>query len=43
MKVRARRMVGRILFTALVAGIVLYTIFPFYWAIVSSLEQGSAL
>jgi trehalose/maltose transport system permease protein len=30
-------------FALLVAGIVLYTVFPFYWAIVSSLKQGTAL
>jgi trehalose/maltose transport system permease protein len=40
---RARRVAGRILFGLLVAVIVLYTLFPFYWAIVSSLKQGSAL
>ena len=33
----------RIGFAILVVGIVLYTVFPFYWAIVSSLKQGSAL
>jgi trehalose/maltose transport system permease protein len=33
----------RIGFALLVAGIVLYTVFPFYWAIVSSLKQGTAL
>ncbi|BDG05466.1 carbohydrate ABC transporter permease [Anaeromyxobacter oryzae] len=40
---RARRVVGRILFYLLVAVIVVYTVFPFYWAIVSSLKAGSAL
>jgi trehalose/maltose transport system permease protein len=39
----ARRIVGRILFYLLVAFIVVYTVFPFYWAIVSSLKAGSAL
>jgi len=41
--VRARRIVRRAGFYLLVAGIVAYTIFPFYWAIVSSLQAGSAL
>lgn len=40
---RARRVLGRIAFLLLVAGIVVYTVFPFYWAIVSSLKTGSAL
>ncbi len=40
---RARRKVGRALFYLLVAGILLYTLFPFYWAIVTSLRTGSAL
>ncbi|HYQ80089.1 MAG TPA: carbohydrate ABC transporter permease [Anaeromyxobacteraceae bacterium] len=40
---RARRVAGRALFALLVALIVLYTLFPFYWAIVSSLKAGSAL
>jgi trehalose/maltose transport system permease protein len=40
---RARRVVGRTLFYLLVAVIVAYTVFPFYWAIVSSLKEGSAL
>jgi len=39
----ARRLVGRFLFYLLVAAIVVYTVFPFYWAIVSSLKEGSAL
>jgi len=34
---------GRALFALLVASIVLYTVFPFYWAIVSSLKQGTGL
>ncbi len=38
-----RRALGRAGFAMLVAGIVVYTLFPFYWAIVSSLESGSAL
>src|SRR4051794_41867826 len=40
---RLRRLVGRLAFYALVAIIVLYTVFPFYWAIVSSLRTGSNL
>jgi trehalose/maltose transport system permease protein len=39
----ARRVVGRTLFYLLVAVIVVYTVFPFYWAVVSSLKEGSAL
>jgi len=38
-----RKAIGRFFFYLLVAGIVVYTVFPFYWAIVSSLKQGSAL
>jgi trehalose/maltose transport system permease protein len=34
---------GRVLFFLLVAAIVVYTVFPFYWAIVSSLKSGSGL
>ena len=33
----------RVLFYLLVAAIVAYTVFPFYWAIVSSLKSGSGL
>ncbi|HEU4383971.1 MAG TPA: carbohydrate ABC transporter permease [Anaeromyxobacteraceae bacterium] len=40
---RARRLVGWGFFALLVALIVFYTLFPFYWAIVSSLKAGSAL
>jgi len=40
---RARRIAGRIAFYLLVAVIVFYTVFPFYWAIVSSLKEGSGL
>jgi trehalose/maltose transport system permease protein len=39
----ARKVVGRTLFYLLVAAIIVYTVFPFYWAIVSSLKEGSAL
>jgi len=40
---RARAAIGRLFFYLLVAVIVVYTVFPFYWAIVSSLKSGSAL
>jgi trehalose/maltose transport system permease protein len=39
----ARRILGRALFWLLVAAILLYTVFPFYWAVVSSLKEGQAL
>ncbi len=39
----ARRIVGRVCFSLLVAALVVYTAFPFYWAVVSSLKEGSAL
>jgi trehalose/maltose transport system permease protein len=38
-----RRSLGRIGFYLLVAGIIFYAVFPFYWAIVSSLKTGSSL
>ena len=38
-----RRHLGRIAFYLLVAGIIFYAVFPFYWAIVSSLKTGSGL
>jgi len=40
---RVRKIAGRTLFYLLVAVIIVYTVFPFYWAIVSSLKEGSAL
>jgi ABC-type glycerol-3-phosphate transport system permease component len=40
---RAWRILGRIAFYLLLVVIVFYTVFPFYWAIVSSLKSGSAL
>jgi trehalose/maltose transport system permease protein len=40
---RLRKSLMRISFYFVVALIVLYTIFPFYWAIVSSLKSGSAI
>ena len=40
---RLRRLVGRLAFYVLVLIIVLYTVFPFYWAIASSLRTGSDL
>src|SRR5688572_31821735 len=38
-----RRRLGRIAFYLLIAGIIFYAVFPFYWAIVSSLKTGSSL
>lgn len=35
--------VGRILFYILIAFIILYTLFPFYWAVVSSLKTSSTV
>jgi trehalose/maltose transport system permease protein len=40
---RARRIAGRLLLYLLVAAIVAWTVFPFYWAVVSSLGEGSRL
>ena len=40
---KAKKIIGRLAFYGLLAIIVLYTVFPFYWAIVSSLKSGSAL
>ncbi len=40
---RTRQRLFRAAFYLLVAAIVLYTVFPFYWAVVSSLKTGSAL
>jgi trehalose/maltose transport system permease protein len=40
---KLRRVIGTTLFYLLVVFIVVYTVFPFYWAIVSSLKEGSAL
>jgi trehalose/maltose transport system permease protein len=40
---RMRRLAGRASFALLMLAIVAYTVFPFYWAIVSSLKSGSAL
>ena len=36
---RTKRMLGRIGFYLLLAVIIFYTVFPFYWAIVSSLKN----
>jgi trehalose/maltose transport system permease protein len=38
-----RRLPGRIGFYLLIVGIIFYAVFPFYWAIVSSLKTGSGL
>jgi trehalose/maltose transport system permease protein len=40
---KARRLLGKAAFYVLLAIIVFYTVFPFYWAIVSSLKAGSEL
>jgi len=40
---RIRRLAGRIGFYGLVALILFYIVFPFYWAIVTSLKSGSAI
>src|SRR5687768_17017125 len=40
---RFRRLVGRIGFYGLMALIVFYAVFPFYWAVISSLKSGSAI
>lgn len=40
---RLKKQVNQILFWLLMAFILLYSVFPFYWAIVSSLKEGSAL
>jgi trehalose/maltose transport system permease protein len=39
----ARRALGRTAFYLLLAVIIFYTVFPFYWAVVSSLKTGSGL
>lgn len=38
-----RRRAGQVLFWLLIAAIVFYALFPFYWAVVSSLRSGSRL
>jgi trehalose/maltose transport system permease protein len=40
---RLKNLIGKSAFYLLLIVIVLYTVFPFYWAIVSSLKSGSAL
>ena len=40
---KLRQLVGRIGFYGLLALIVFYAVFPFYWAVVSSLKSGSAI
>lgn len=40
---KAQRVLGRIAFYLLLLVIVVYTVFPFYWAIVSSLRPGAEL
>ena len=43
LRVRATRIAARLGFYLLLAGILFYTVFPFYWAVVSSLKSGSEL
>ncbi|WP_119301252.1 carbohydrate ABC transporter permease [Dongia deserti] len=38
-----RKRLGRLAFYLLIAGIIFYAVFPFYWAIVSSLKTGTSL
>ncbi|MGK9170626.1 carbohydrate ABC transporter permease [Inquilinus limosus] len=38
-----RRSIGRTFFYVLVVAIIVYTVFPFYWAVVSSLKSGQQL
>jgi len=40
---RLKRLIGKSAFYLLLAAIFIYTVFPFYWAVVSSLKSGSAL
>ena len=40
---RLKRIIGQIGFAILIAAIIFYAVFPFYWAIVSSFKTGSAL
>jgi trehalose/maltose transport system permease protein len=40
---KIKKLIGRIAFYLFLLVIVLYTVFPFYWAIVSSLKAGSEL
>jgi trehalose/maltose transport system permease protein len=42
-KYRAKRLIGKVAFYLLLAFIFIYTVFPFYWAVVSSLKTGSDL
>jgi trehalose/maltose transport system permease protein len=40
---RLKRRIGRAAFVLLMVAIAVYTVFPFYWAIVTSLKSGNAL
>jgi trehalose/maltose transport system permease protein len=40
---KARKLLGRVAFYLFLALIIFYTVFPFYWAIVSSLKSGGEL
>jgi trehalose/maltose transport system permease protein len=39
----SKRRIGRVFFYVLVAAIIVYTVFPFYWAVISSLKSGQQL
>jgi trehalose/maltose transport system permease protein len=39
----SKRRIGRVFFYVLVAAIIIYTVFPFYWAVISSLKSGQQL
>jgi trehalose/maltose transport system permease protein len=41
--VTVRRIAGRVGFALLIAAIIFYAVFPFYWAVVSSLKSGAAI
>lgn len=43
LSLKSKRLIGTVAFYLLLVAIAAYTIFPFYWAIVSSLKSGSAL
>jgi trehalose/maltose transport system permease protein len=40
---KTKKLIGRIAFYLFLVAIIFYTVFPFYWAIVSSLKSGSEL
>ena len=40
---RASRLLGRLFFYLLVVFVVVYSVFPFYWAVISSFKPSDAL